>query len=72
MRRGFEKCTATLNVVMQAGRFMLGVIFLGALGLLGGEGVQTSVKFVKVPSPHRQPLSQWERVAEATAVAEAG
>ena len=46
--------------------------FLGALGLLGGEGVQTSVKFVKVPSPHRQPLSQWERVAEATAVAEAG
>ena len=49
-----------------------------ALGLLGGEEVQTSVKFVKLPSPHpgsflKAPtLSQWERVAEATAVAEAG
>src|SRR5438094_2804076 len=41
-----------------------------ALGLLGGEEVQTSVKFVKLPSPHpgsfsKLPcLSQWERVAE--------
>jgi hypothetical protein len=34
------------------------------LGLLGGEEVQSSVKFVKLPSPHPQPLSQWERVAE--------
>jgi len=34
------------------------------LGLLDGEEVQTSVKFVKLPSPHPQPLSQWERVAE--------
>src|SRR5206468_12511705 len=34
------------------------------LGLLGGEEVQTLVKFVKLPSPHPPPLSQWERVAE--------
>jgi hypothetical protein len=35
-------------------------IFLGSLGLFGGEGVQTSVKFVKVPSPHPQPPSMGE------------
>src|SRR2546430_14540024 len=29
------------------------------VGLLGGEEVQSSVKFVKLPSPHPQPLSQW-------------
>src|SRR5205823_12560131 len=32
--------------------------------LFRSEEVQTSVKFVKLPSPHPQPLSQWERVAE--------
>jgi hypothetical protein len=33
---------------------------------------KTSVKFVNLLTPHPQPLSHWERVAEATAVAEAG
>src|SRR2546422_9124926 len=30
---------------------------------LGGDEVHISVKFVKLLSPHPQPLSQWERVA---------
>src|SRR5436309_3497101 len=34
------------------------------LELVGGEEAQTSVKFIKPPSPHPQTLSQWERVAE--------
>ena len=44
-------------------RVSIATIIMG-LGLLGGEEVQTSVKCVKLPSPHPQPLSQWERVAE--------
>jgi len=31
---------------------------------LGGDEVQTLIKFVNLPSPHPQPLSHWERVAE--------
>ena len=31
---------------------------------LGGDEVQTSVKFVNLLTPHPQPLSHWERVAE--------
>jgi len=33
------------------------------LGLLGGDEVQTLVKFVNLPSPHPLPLSPGERVA---------
>jgi len=35
----------------------------GPLGLLGGDEVQTLVKFVNLPSPRPQPLSPGERVA---------
>jgi len=35
-----------------------------SLAPLGGDEVHIPVKFVKLPSPHPQPLSQWERVAE--------
>ena len=31
---------------------------------LATDEVQTSVKFVNLLTPHPQPLSQWERVAE--------
>jgi hypothetical protein len=34
------------------------------LGLLGAQEVQTLVKFVNLLSPHPQPRSHWERVAE--------